>query len=50
MNHKNIYYKSKMEVKDKILIEKIKEVHKVHRSYGYPRVAMSSPRFFRQIN
>lgn len=29
-----------MEVKDKILIEQIKEVHKVHKAYGYPRVAM----------
>lgn len=40
MNHKNIYYKSKMEAKDQLLIEQIKEVHKIHKSYGYPRIAM----------
>jgi putative transposase len=40
MNCKNIYYKSKLEVKDQILINQIKEVHKIHKSYGYIRVSM----------
>lgn len=40
MNHKNIYYKSKMAEKDQLLIEQIKIVHKIHKAYGYPRVAM----------
>ena len=40
MNRKNIYYKSKMEEKDKGLVEQIINMHKFHPAYGYIRTAL----------